>query len=249
MSFIFKTFFAALWLMSIAILVTGHAVADDTVYVSPNGNMGIGTSNPDEKLTVNNGRVKTRLDLASDRDHFQLANDDGAVFGRIGLKSSSANLFIGSDVYQDVIVIGRATGGVGMATASPDPAFQLDVNGEVRGSYWSDADLRLKEDIKPVDNALLRISRLRGVSYRWKDSARGLDSELGVIAQEVENQFPEAVLTDSKGYKAVSYGCLVAPLIEAIKELKNENQDLKSQIANLDARLKQMEQNQNGGMP
>lgn len=65
------------------------------------------------------------------------------------------------------------------------------------------------------------VSRLRGVSFEWQEDApdghEGPD--LGVIAQEVEEVFPELVRTDEDGYKRVNYIGLIAPLIEAVKEL------------------------------
>jgi len=65
------------------------------------------------------------------------------------------------------------------------------------------------------------VRRLRGVTFEWSEDAqsarRGRD--MGVIAQEVEEVFPELVSTDDDGYKRVNYAGLIAPLIEAIKEL------------------------------
>lgn len=63
--------------------------------------------------------------------------------------------------------------------------------------------------------------RLRGVSFTWREGAPPGHSgpDLGVIAQEVEEVFPELVRTDELGYKQVNYVGLIAPLIEAVKEL------------------------------
>jgi trimeric autotransporter adhesin len=65
------------------------------------------------------------------------------------------------------------------------------------------------------------VRRLRGVTFEWGENApaalRG--RELGVIAQEVEAVFPELVQTDASGMKRVNYQGLIAPLIEAVKEL------------------------------
>jgi hypothetical protein len=63
--------------------------------------------------------------------------------------------------------------------------------------------------------------RLRGVSFEWREDLQPGQSanDLGVIAQEVEQVFPELVGVDQRGYKAVSYIGLIAPLIEAVKEL------------------------------
>jgi hypothetical protein len=65
------------------------------------------------------------------------------------------------------------------------------------------------------------VRRLRGVSFDWAQDAPGgrQGGDLGVIAQEVEEVFPELVTTAPNGYKQVNYLGLIAPLIEAIKEL------------------------------
>lgn len=72
------------------------------------------------------------------------------------------------------------------------------------------------------ESALGRIRRIRGVRWRWKDEApeeaRALPG-IGVIAQEVEAVFPELVQDDPRGFKSVYYPGLIAPLIEAVKEL------------------------------
>ena len=88
------------------------------------------------------------------------------------------------------------------------------------GDITAFSDMNLKSDIKTIDNALSKVSDLRGV-YFTKDGATGT----GVIAQEVENILPE-VVKDGE-YKSVAYGNMVGILIEAIKELKKEVETLK----------------------
>jgi hypothetical protein len=71
---------------------------------------------------------------------------------------------------------------------------------------------------------LERVRRLRGVKYEWKSGSGayhppGKTHEMGVIAQEVQSVFPEAVMTDEDGLLMVDYSGLVAALIEAVKEL------------------------------
>jgi len=60
--------------------------------------------------------------------------------------------------------------------------------------------------------------------FQWKESG---ESAIGVIAQEVEEVFPEVVHVNEDGLKTVSYGNLVAVLIEAVKELRQEVKELK----------------------
>lgn len=64
------------------------------------------------------------------------------------------------------------------------------------------------------------VRRLRGVAFEWREDVAGKSGpDLGVIAQEVEEVFPELVRTDERGFKTVNYVGLIAPLIEAVKEL------------------------------
>jgi hypothetical protein len=70
--------------------------------------------------------------------------------------------------------------------------------------------------------ATAKIAELRGVTWEWREDApeeaKGQPG-IGVIAQDVEKVFPELVSTDEQGHKRVAYHGLVAPLIEAVKEL------------------------------
>ncbi|MBN8521739.1 MAG: tail fiber domain-containing protein [Alphaproteobacteria bacterium] len=90
---------------------------------------------------------------------------------------------------------------------------------------WS--DIRLKEDIKPIDGALDKLLTLKGVSFEWKDEKRRKTDgkQIGLIAQDVEKVFPEVVheSTGDKGYKSLSYQYLVGPIIEGMRELKTQN--------------------------
>ena len=119
---------------------------------------------------------------------------------------------------------------VGINTDAPTEA--LEVNGNTKAtSYLYRSDARYKSAITSLDNALNKVLALNGYSYYNKLSER---NDIGIIAQEVEKVFPELVHTDAEWYKSVEYGNLVAPLIEAVKEL-NEKVD------NLEARLQALE--------
>jgi hypothetical protein len=120
-----------------------------------------------------------------------------------------------------------------------DLSYELDVAGTVcADEFIVRSDLRLKKDVKPIEKALDKITNLRGVNFHWKDKEKDSRLQLGVIAQEVEKVFPEVVSTDDKGYKSVAYSNLVAPLIEAVKELKAENETLKKRITALEKKIK-----------
>ena len=89
----------------------------------------------------------------------------------------------------------------------------------------------MKTNIETIDNALDKVSQISGVKYNWNELAEGKDKdkrEAGVIAQEIKEVLPEAVIERDNGYLAVQYERLVPLLIEAIKELKEEVQSLKN---------------------
>ena len=91
------------------------------------------------------------------------------------------------------------------------------------------SDERLKENIETIPDALDMVLELRGVQFDWKSSGR---SDIGLIAQEVEEVLPECV-TDVDDVKGVKYGNIVGLLIESIKELKGEITDLQEEIRQL----------------
>ena len=94
------------------------------------------------------------------------------------------------------------------------------------GDITAFSDARLKENVSTIENALDKVDNLRGVNYNMKDSD---DAKIGVIAQEVEEILPQVVHTsdDEMQTKSVDYGKLCAVLIEAVKELKKEVEELK----------------------
>jgi hypothetical protein len=97
---------------------------------------------------------------------------------------------------------------------------------------FSTSDKNLKDDVKNIENPLDKVSKLNGVTFTWNDkqeSYRGTD--IGVIAQEVEEIIPEAVTTRDNGYKAVKYEKIIPLLIESIKELKDKNEALEAKLA------------------
>jgi hypothetical protein len=87
----------------------------------------------------------------------------------------------------------------------------------------STSDISLKENIHTVENALETVSSLRGVSFDWKETGK---SSYGVIAQELLEVLPE--LVKDGDVKSVNYNGIIGVLIEAIKELKAEVEELKS---------------------
>ena len=97
-----------------------------------------------------------------------------------------------------------------------------------RGNVTAYSDARLKHDVKTLDNALDTVQQLRGVSYKWnRDNSTGI----GFIAQEVEAVCPELVLDGA--HKSIAYGNVTAILVEVVKELRAEVEQLRAELAML----------------
>jgi hypothetical protein len=89
------------------------------------------------------------------------------------------------------------------------------------------SDERLKENIKTIENAIDKVSSLRGVEFEFKEDHK---KQIGVIAQEVEKVIPQVVGDNPDGFKGVQYGNLVGLLIEAIKEQQKQIEELKDKV-------------------
>jgi len=200
-----------------------------------NGNLGVGQTNPGHKLDVletNNG------------DTIRVSNT-GTYGGTIAFAQGSGNTNIGY-IGSIRAFEGNGTGdnGVGMYSrnrmsfyiASSTPAatitssgnvgigntnntYKLDVSGTIRatGDVIAYSDARVKENVETIENALDKVTQLRGVSYTRND-VEDKTTKIGVIAQEVLEVLPEVVQQDDEGKYSVAYGNMVGLLIEAIKE-------------------------------
>ena len=107
----------------------------------------------------------------------------------------------------------------------------VNFKGDVVAFYSSDE--RLKTNIKPIENTLDKIGRIGGYNFDWvpKEGIHEYEgSDIGVIAQEIEKEFPELVITREDGYKAVKYDKLSAVLLQAVKDLTNRVQELEKKL-------------------
>jgi hypothetical protein len=102
--------------------------------------------------------------------------------------------------------------------------------GDITAFYSS--DMALKENFSPISQALQKVGLISGYEFDWKDHKDplviGEGHDVGIIAQEIEKVLPEVVMTRDNGKKAVNYQKIIPLLIESIKELKTELDDLKS---------------------
>ncbi len=110
------------------------------------------------------------------------------------------------------------------------------------------SDKRLKKNIEPYQTGLDEIMKLNPVTYNWKEEWRGKGREPGLLAQDVLDVIPEVVTGTGKklengemDYYGVSYIKLTVPLVNAVKELKDRNDELRRENAEFRQRLEKLE--------
>jgi len=200
------------------------SVAEVLTWVE-NGNVGIGTTNPSVKLHIQDGNTGFLFkDSGSTSGYTTTFSEDNTGL-KIGHNSGSRDIQFQTNSNTKMTI--HADGNVGIGTTNPGE--RLEVNGNVKASaFLYSSDINLKQNIQNIPNALQKIQQLNGVYFQWKESGK---DGVGVIAQDIEKVFPELVATDpNTGLKSVSYGNLVAPLIEAIKEQQKQIDELKAEI-------------------
>tara|TARA_Y100000780_G_scaffold159130_1_gene144281 strand:+ start:175850 stop:181342 length:5493 start_codon:yes stop_codon:yes gene_type:complete len=198
--------------------------------LSDDGMVGIGTSSPIETLHVNGDLYVQGKDIwfsndgATDGNNDYIAYDDTTYLGSAGVFIFEADSARVRDYTTPTGAIAAKgayfAGNVGIGTTSP--AEKLDVYGNiaVSGSTVHTSDRRLKRDIASIEKPLEKVNQLNGVTYHWKDHLKDKHRQIGVIAQDVQEQFPEAVYENKEtGFLSVNYSGLIGPLIESIKEL------------------------------
>lgn len=218
--------------------------------IVPKGRIGIGTSNPQGALHIvfnntaadgTNGRFileNSGTTSSSNTGLFQKVNNSGArnglnfCYGPNGdYNFNDCTSRAGFGYWHGSHLFEFWTDGGGTWS----PKVTISQNGDISArSLTQYSDERLKKEITTIDGALDKVSRLNGVSFQWKDDSDTARKHLGVIAQNVETVFPEAVSTNADGMKSVEYDALIAPLIESIKELKAENDQLKARVDSLE---------------
>jgi hypothetical protein len=121
------------------------------------------------------------------------------------------------------------------------PTYMLYVTGSTYSSngYASGSDLRWKKNLQPLENKINGLMQLNGYKFNWRKDEfpeMNFDSEtqIGLIAQDVEKVFPELVRTDNNGFKAVSYEKLSVILLEGMKEQQKQIESLNEKISRLE---------------
>ena len=179
-----------------------------------------------------------------------LANSGSTLFE---IKGQQGTLFNVTDEMSGSIFTANTIAGIPVIEAFSDQSvklgpfgnrFTIDVSGNVSASAdivadgdvvaYNSSDMRLKNNLKVIEGALEKIDGIAGYEFDWNDNspgwARQRGHDVGVVAQEIEKIHPEIVEERKNGYLGVDYKRLVPLLIQSIKELKQEVEELKKKV-------------------
>ena len=201
------------------------------------GNVGIGTEAPDCQLVIqapdNQSRNMLLIKNGSGSERIQMrqnSNGSGGIW-----------LYNGSDV-NTIFLYGDGSsfilGNLGIGTSSPGYKLQVGVAGDgtqARANAWNLlSDARLKKDFTDLTDPLGMVEKINGYYYYWNT---GIDKtrQVGFSAQEVLKVIPEVVSKGEDGYLSIDYGKMTPLLLEAIKELKADNDQMKAENDQLKA--------------
>ncbi|MFC1478558.1 tail fiber domain-containing protein, partial [Candidatus Margulisiibacteriota bacterium] len=215
-----------------------HPTADgdetivEAMRINYDGDVGIGTTAPGETLEIAGGNLKVGGGWGL------LLRDNGSQIYSPG--TNKLSMYVNGD---DRLYVNE-DGNVGIGTTNP--GVKLDVSGnarirglgsgtvlsDVNGNLSVDSDERLKNIIGDFTRGIDAIVQITPQTYKWKPES-GLDTVneyTGFIAQDVEKAIPEAVFTNSEGYKSLSDRPIIGALVNAIKEQQQQIEELQSEI-------------------
>ena len=201
--------------------ITGGALTIDDISINGSTITDAGTMT----MTVGALTIDATNDIILDAGGQNIIfKDDGTEFGQIYQSSNHLHLY--SAISNADMKLQGNDGG------STITALTLDMSAAGAATFNNDvtafSDKRLKTDISNIENGLDKVMQMQGVYYKRND-VENAKEQIGVLAQDMEAIMPEVVLTadDEMQTKSVDYGKLTSVLIEAIKELKAEINELK----------------------
>lgn len=204
--------------------------------IGSTGLVGIGTAAPNTLLTCYEVSAGT-TNIWAGRGYFG-GDTVGVVVGEYNSTVQMGGHTKDLSTWAKICINPEPTSFVGIGTNNPTAAT-LHVGGSIyaSGDITALSDQRHKQNIVPLTNCLDSICSLTGYSYTRTDYKPG-ESQIGLIAQEVEQVFPQAVNYDNESdIYSLNYNSLIAPLVQSIKELREQVNQQQVLIQNLTARL------------
>ena len=184
-----------------------------------------GSSQVDATATTNfNSGIKTKLDA------------EGVISGSSQVTRTLQQITDTGASTSNAITISNATASTTKTTGALVVTGGIGTSGDIFAGgdivAYASSDIRLKDNVELISNPLQKINQIGGYSFVWNEEKQDIykGKDYGVIAQEIEQILPELVDTRDNGYKAVKYDKLVSLLIECIKDLSKQIEELKQKI-------------------
>jgi hypothetical protein len=173
----------------------------------------------------------------------------GSASGNIALATQTTGDYVASLVAGTGVTLSNNSGenatptiaiGQSVATNATPTFGNLTINGSINATgditaYYT-SDKRHKNNIQPITNALLKVSKLNGVTWEWNDDVHEVTKstpKTGLIAQEVQEVLPEVIKEREDGFLALDYSKMMGLMVEAIKEQQTQIHNLTLEIENL----------------
>lgn len=207
---------------------TSGATIIDNIYVTDGviTSMGTRTLTPADIGATDNAYADTMNQhvRTSDSPTFDAMTLNGALY--VNWNDNSSYIYMG-DTGEGTRIIHNNSNRIGFLTQGQGWGAYCDDNGNwtAVGNVTAYSDVRVKTNIEVIPDALDKVCSLSGYTYDRTDV--DVPRQTGVIAQEVQEVLPEVVIEGEDGRLSVSYGNMVGLLIEAVKELKAEVDQLK----------------------
>jgi len=215
--------------------------------IDSNGQVGIMKDSPTSRLDVNGTTTSNNFIVGVNGD-IRSGGNGVTWSGETDFKIQH---------YNTKVYFQYAANGLFVRNNSGNDRMQLDSSGNATFSgnvtaYGTPSDIRLKEDIEVIDNALEKVKQLKGITYTLKSDGNRLT---GLVAQDLEKVLPEAVYTtnsigdsvneEPEEHLAIQYGNTVGLLVEAIKEQQEQIDTLNDYIKLQSASIMDMERRLN----
>jgi hypothetical protein len=216
------------WYIKVKITVGGYFTTeqDDTVYGKIEMNNMVRTAYKTKTMVHGSG-----LQVMSGPDQYmRLGRNQNLIYGDLAVSGSveaggtgyfSSNLTVGDD--------------------SANTAYPLYVVGDLAATgniiAYVSSDERLKTHITQLEDSLKKLKRLNAVDFLWKNHSKGwgkkTPQDIGLLAQEVEKEFPSLVGEMADGYKGIRYDRMVPILVDSIKTQDKKIEKLESLVEKL----------------
>ena len=195
-----------------------------------------GSDEADEiSFTATGDIIATDVQAAiAEVDTEKLALAGGTMSGAINMGTN--NITNAGSVTMTSLTVTNLSGSADTYTGD-GAANSIVINGS---GTFSSSDRRLKENIDLLTSTIAKLDQINGYSYNYI-SDKEKKKQLGVIAQELEEVYPELLTTREDGYKMVNYQGLIPVLLEAIKEQQSIINDLNYNAAAQEERIKSLE--------